>query len=343
MACELFVDVGEQHLRAEDGGDLDGGKAEASVTMDSAPADANGIDSGVTVLASGQQRPSAILVDSNYVYWVNEAEGAMPGAIMRMPKSGGTPQPLAPGRANPKSLSVAIGTVFFTDDLGGAEGQAGVFRAAKSDGHVAPVDIDGLGAGALSLNAGFLYSEAWAPGAPGRVRKSSVDGEGGTGGCYPYVTTSPDARIRAIDADGEYLYFVDTKANAILRSALGCNSTATVFAPDQGGARALALASVTNVFWITATSVWRQARSQPGLAPLVLTDRRTSLAGLAVATAGVVVTDEGAGSVVFVSQSHSSLIASGQNQPHGIASDTDGALYWTNRGSGEIVRSRLPN
>jgi hypothetical protein len=70
----------------------------------------------ITTLASGQNSPSAIAVDSTSVYWTNSHSSA--GAVMKLPINGGTPTTLASGQAGPTTIAVDATSVYWANGFG---------------------------------------------------------------------------------------------------------------------------------------------------------------------------------------------------------------------------------
>jgi hypothetical protein len=71
---------------------------------DSGVADSNGVSGTPVPLASGQNRPYGIAVDSTNVYWLNSGDGT----VMKVPIGGGTPETLSSGQQNPATAGSAI-------------------------------------------------------------------------------------------------------------------------------------------------------------------------------------------------------------------------------------------
>jgi hypothetical protein len=92
------------------------------------------------LLALFQSHPRGIALDDTYVYWVNQGLGTDPtdGAVLRIPKAGGTAQKLAEGLTSPAYLAVDAKNVYWTN------GDGTVMVASKTGGD-ARVFADGQG------------------------------------------------------------------------------------------------------------------------------------------------------------------------------------------------------
>ncbi len=343
-ACNILVGIGEHHLRD------DAADASMDASADVAPidaADASTADGPAPiVIASHQQNPSWIMNDATSVYWVNEANGASPGAIMRVDKAGGPPMVVAPARARPMQIRFDsnVPFLYFTDDFvppGG--GTFGLFKVPRGGGAVTTIDVDGTGYGYGALaNVGALCSAAVGPNGQGaRVRCSSKAGPPQTP-CYPYATAAIGATLPAMDGDLQYIFTVDTAANAIIRAEVGdcTGANAVVFATSQQPIRHV-VSNGAMVHWTTTTEVWRLDRNTPGGTPFLLASGFKSLRGLGgtLGGAAIAVVDEGAGAVFRVRYPSVTTIAVNQGGPRHVISDGTDVLYWTNRATGEVMRS----
>ncbi len=86
---------------------------------------------GVITLAtmSGTVLPTALAVDQTHVYWVNFESKELCGSIMRVAKTGGTPEVFASDQDLPIALTLDAQTVYWTNRSGGKNGQ--VMKASK--------------------------------------------------------------------------------------------------------------------------------------------------------------------------------------------------------------------
>jgi hypothetical protein len=74
---------------------------------------------GGTTATVASNAPEGVAVDANNVYWAAGPATPNSGAIMKMPKSGGTPVALASGLASPLGIAVNSTSVFWTDFTNG--------------------------------------------------------------------------------------------------------------------------------------------------------------------------------------------------------------------------------
>lgn len=85
---------------------------------------------GARTLVSGLASPSQIVLDQDYLYWVNATSQ---GSVMRVPTTGGAPTVLASGQVFPVSLIVDASDVYWTN-TGIGEATGSVMRVGKTGG-----------------------------------------------------------------------------------------------------------------------------------------------------------------------------------------------------------------
>jgi hypothetical protein len=86
----------------------------------------------VQVLARGQDLPARVVLDEDYVYWVNIGT-SQAGSVMRVAKAGGDPQLLANEPRFPVGLVVDDDAVYWTAS-GSYAGEGAVMRVTKGGG-----------------------------------------------------------------------------------------------------------------------------------------------------------------------------------------------------------------
>jgi hypothetical protein len=289
------------------------------------------------VLATDQQSPTSVRIDGTYVYWINEAIGSSPGAVMRVERSGGTPVALAQNLQQPKALSVLPNmnaSLFFTDDLPDNP-DAGVYKLENQPGgSVVAVDKDGLGAALMQVGGNYLYTEAWSPDAATRIRKSDINLENASGGCYPVTLAASSTRLASLNTDPMHIYFVEAGGDTIFRSGTSCDDTPIPLV--TGGSEIIAIKVAINhdaIYWLTRSALMAAAKTVPNteVQCLASADEPTALA---MSDRGIVFGNKGDGSIRHAAR----VLACGQVEPSSIAvNEIDESLVWTDRGSGKVL------
>jgi len=100
-----------------------------------------------TGLAGLRYNPDAITIDSNNVYW---GDGGIDG-VWTLPKSGGTPSPIAIGVPAASRLAVDSQFAYWSSSSSGS----GIYRAPLSGG--APTTLVQLAGVPFAINADYLY------------------------------------------------------------------------------------------------------------------------------------------------------------------------------------------
>jgi hypothetical protein len=264
----------------------------------------------VTTLASGQDHPSSIAVDSANVYWSDS------GSVMSVPVAGGTvsnlgvPSPAAIA-LDPNNIYILTSSSLVREPKGGgitttiasglvipgalpfgvavdaqnayfANG-ASVESVPLSGGTPSILATAGVGSQpyAIALDATFVY---WTEtGSSGSVMKLAK-----TGGT-PIAIASGQNSPTDIALDGAYIYWTNHGDGTVMKAPLAGGPVTTI-ATGQSGAFGIAVDS-TNIYWTNVTS-------------------------------GAVMTVPLAGGTP-------TAIASGQNSPTGITLDQTN-VYWTN-------------
>lgn len=167
------------------------------------------------MLISTTTRPSHLVVDATYVYWIEQASGA----IYRIPKAGGAPQTVAVNEVQPAELVVTNTAVLW---LNRGDTPQTVRRAYKSGGGVATVvsgSIDSITANETTIfynAAPNLYSVPIA------------------GGMATLVHSQPPPGIGDIAVDGPDLFMTTVGADSQLKRIPVAGGAATTLSQCKG-------------------------------------------------------------------------------------------------------------
>ena len=277
---------------------------------------------GTTVLAQGQAYPSAVAVDSQYVYWVNDSNSSA-GGVRKIDKMqlGAAPIVLASGQGNPTDLVIDATSVYWVNATDGA-----VLTVPLLGGPTTQLAVNQDSPSHLALASGNLFWTDSGSQGLGSVMKKSI-----AGGAPTALLDSPSPD--RIAANGDTVFYSD-------RDGLYSYSAREWRTISTGGIMSIA-ADGSHVYWSTTSGIFRAAT--PDGAPEMIHDT----ASMALAIDGT--------HLYFVEYHVTPTIswdirrlplaggapltlASGQVQPAGLALD-DHFLYWVNStATGAVVR-----
>jgi len=203
--CELYFGHGHSGEFDPDAGIGGGRGSGAGPGTGSGPGTGGGsMDAGadpetppigsVRTLAKGLDTPTQVVLDGNYLYWVNTSSR---GSVMRVATAGGLPQTLATDQVFPVSLVVDASDVYWTTTgINAATGQ--VMRVAKTGGAPAAV-VGGLNWPAdLAGDSHYLY---WRDDRKGLQRIAK------RGGTEPELLVASQTMSSAVAIDDTRVYF----------------------------------------------------------------------------------------------------------------------------------------
>jgi hypothetical protein len=277
----------------------------------------NGGTQCLITLASGQNSPNSIAVDSTKVYWTTHD-----GNVMKVPLGGGDSTTLVSGQEYPGSIAVDSTSVYWTT-LGVSSGTGTVMKAPLGGAGADAGDLTVIASGEtgpanVTLDSTYIY---WNFSMSG-IMKLGLDGgpvipvDGGDGGPATPTDISVASNFTGgIAVDSTYAYFTNNSGGPIGAvdrvPKVGIEPTVDggrqiALASNQENPAAIAIDSV-NVYWL---STGTEANDY------------TDGALLSVPIGGGTVT----------------TLASGLDQPWGLAVDSTN-LYWTNVASSGSVMS----
>ncbi len=194
----------------------------------------------LTTLASGQNSPYFIAVDSVGVYWTNWGTTVPDGSLMKVPIGGGTPIALASGQNNPMGIAVDATSVYWTNNAGGAVMKVpigGGTPTTLATAQTTPWEITVDATSAYWVNEGTSansYSD-------GAVMKMPI------GGGTPTTLASGQSAPHGIAVDATSVYWANNGGGTVMKVPIS-GGTPTTLASGQTTPWGIAV-DATSVYW----------------------------------------------------------------------------------------------
>jgi len=302
------------------------------------------------VLASSQDSPFGIAVDSQRVYWANNDLDASFAscAITGCSDSGATS--LLSGRTLPADVFVANGHLYMTEYGWDDAGSGAVLACDPTDCVNTLITIatePPHNPVAIVADSTAVY---WANFKNGRIDTCNL---GGCGTPSILASDHPGGPWYGLALASGTVYWTSKAVDAggVFSCATGGCATPTQIGSSAGGPWDLAVDG-SYVYWTTAEGgqVLRCPLTGCGSnAPLVIADNQAFPGGIAVDVSGVYWLNQTSGAVLRCDTTGCAngpqVLATGQNQPWEIVLDAT-SLYWTNAGTtgndGAIMRLAKP-
>lgn len=295
-------------------------------------------DATCRILATGQNLPRSIAVDSTTVYWVNEgtpANNYMDGQVMSVPITGGTPIALASNQNSPLAIAVDSNNVYWANAIAGggaimkmpAQGGTPVTLATAASALYFAVDSTNIYY--LAFDNGSILSVPIAGGIP--VVLSKIAGS-------PIAVDATKLYYPAKDADGTLTGVGGNHLIVSLPRAGGPVTTLTSSLVAQlGQVTSIALVG-DRVYWGDCTRSTIETVSLLDGTRTVIASAQQAPFGMASDDKNLYWTATNGGAILKVTLGGGPLtkLATAQGNPWGIAVDAT-SVYWANNSSGEIV------
>jgi hypothetical protein len=227
----------------------------------------------VLMLASGQNSPAALAVDSTSVYWLNggtDAERYIDGTLMKVPKNGGTLVTLATDQPFPGAIGLDATSVYWTINTG----ESGALLKMPKEGGTPTTLVSGLfDAGGVVVSSGSVYVTARG------ILKVAV------GGGLPTTLTST-AESNGLAVNGSGVYWTTSYNGSVLE--MGINGGAPTTLAIGQNASSIVLDSA-HLYWLTNSGDAGAVMSAPlsGAPAVTLATGSLSTFGLSVGTTGL--------------------------------------------------------
>jgi hypothetical protein len=194
-------------------------------------------------LASNQFGADGIAVDSTTVYWTDANTG---GTVMKVPKAGGTPTTLASNQNIPEGIAVDSTTVYWT--VGGATATSGLVMSVPLGGGTPKTLASGQsGPQSIAVNATSLY---WTNADnPVALIRAQLDGTTPT--TLVSESTPGSVAFGDLALDSTSVYFANLDGASIVSIPLAGGAQTTIASGQIYPAGPVAVDS-TSVYWVVS-------------------------------------------------------------------------------------------
>ncbi len=273
------------------------------------------------ILASGQDHPWPVAVDSTSVYWTNYDSSA--GSVVKMPLAGGSPVTLASARANPLGLAIDATSVYWTEF--GTPGS--VLKVPLAGGALVTLASNQANPTGIAVDGASVYWSNWTgTGTNGSILKMPL-----TGGTLTTLA-SGQAQPIAIAVDGSSAYWTNSGDGTVMKVALTGGTPTTLATSPANSEVSMGIAvSANSVYWADGGNGTIMKVASAGGIPTTLASGQGNVTSLVVDATTVYWLGEGVLKAPLGGGAATTLAGAGGGGFFAIAVDGT-SVYWSDSG-----------